>query len=118
MTVKLAKVTAKPAKAAAKPVKAAAKPARMAAKPAKAVAGETAVSSKAVAAAAPAAAAADQVSEYAIEPDDPQLMAKLKAHLRAKDMQTEQFAMVQKALKELAAHQDNRADQGKGTLQP
>ena len=80
----------------AKPVKVAAKPL----KPARAIAAVLAES------ATPPA----ETSVYAIEPDDPQLMAKLKASLREKEMHTEQFAMVQKALKELAAVQQDRED--------
>jgi hypothetical protein len=125
VATKPAKAAAKPVKAAAKPVKAVTKPVKTVTKPvktaAKAAKAVAAVSAKSVVVAAPAETATDEASEYAIEPDDPQLMAKLKAHLRAKDMQTEQFAMVQKALKELASHQEDRADQGKppaGTLQP
>ena len=46
-------------------------------------------------------------------------MKTLKASLGAQDMQTAQFAMVQKALKELAAHQEEREDASSlASLQP
>jgi hypothetical protein len=98
---------AMPAKVAPKP----AKPVKVAAKPAKAIA---AVSAQQATETKPA-----EGSVYAIEPDDPQLMKTLKASLGAQDMQTAQFAMVQKALKELAAHQEEREDASSlASLQP
>jgi len=104
-----AKVAPKPAK----PLKAAAKP-KTAAKPARAIAAVSAQQATETKEAKPA-----EGSVYAIEPDDPQLMKTLKASLGAQDMQTAQFAMVQKALKELAAHQEEREDANSlASLQP
>ena len=104
-----------PAKAVAMPVKAAPKPAKAAAKPAKAAqpAAEAKVAKEAKEAkeARPA-----EGSGYAIEPDDPQLLKTLTS-LGAQD--TAQFAVVQKALKELAAHQEEREDANSlASLQP
>ena len=104
-----------PAKAVAMPAKAAPKPAKAAAKPAKAAqpAAEAKVAKEAKEAkeARPA-----EGSGYAIEPDDPQLLKTLTS-LGAQD--TAQFAVVQKALKELAAHQEEREDANSlASLQP
>jgi len=108
---------AMPPKAIAKPVKVApkpAKPVKVAAKPAKAIAAVSAQQAAETKETKPA-----EGSVYAIEPDDPQLMKTLKASLGAQDMQTAQFAMVQKALKELAAHEQEREDaRSLASLQP
>jgi hypothetical protein len=92
-----AKASAKMAKAAAgaKPAKPAAKPAKPAAKGAKA---------KPAKAAAKAAEGTEK-SHTGLSADDPSLMAKLKAHLKAKEMRTDQFKMIQTALKALASHE-------------
>ena len=101
-----------PAKAVAMPVKAAPKPAKAAAKPAKAA--QPAAEAKVAKEAKEARPA--EGSGYAIEPDDPQLLKTLTS-LGAQD--TAQFAMVQKALKALAAHQEEREDANSlASLQP